>query len=295
MPFEVNIPEGRCDVCGSVSNVSLRFITRHGCLAYWLSGYTCQVCLDSGKGHDYVDNLEDTKYAEEKEYKTLLDELEKLFRRTNGNPDAEDVEKVTNLLDELDKNQKDRDQLEMRFIKIRNDIVTDFGFEYGPGVEDKHCQICGCESSYLCVVQSSCDNRTHIWDHLSGWFCLDCVITGIMDTHIEKELCELLTFMKEWQDVREKYEFFESVIGKSQFTEKEIKSYVSTYKHRKELGEKKVRYDRRAEYLMYDRLGYEYFEPVMFVIEPAKLGDTCLFCDETYGKNFKCEDYLEHS
>ena len=281
--------ENICDICGAPNAL----IRDRNCLGQrieycwennWFSGFTCQKCIDEGKELGYVNGMLDAKYAEEKEYKTLLDELEKLYRRTNGNPDAEGVKKITNLLDELEKRQKDRDQLATRFIRARNDRYAYFRFEYGPGEEDKYCQICGCDNSYLCVVQSTCDNKIHEWDHLSGWFCFECVTFGKMDTYIEKELSGRLTFMKEWQFIKEKYEFFESILNKSQFSETEIKSYLSSYKHRKALERKKTEYDRRAEYIMCDRSEYDIFEPVMVVIESAKVGDPCVFCDETCGK-----------
>lgn|GEM_PF-6996125 len=256
----------------------------------WLSGFTCQKCIDEGKELGYVNNMLAAKDAEEKEYKTLLDELEKLYRGTNGNPGVEDIKKITNRLDELDKSQKDRDQLAIRFIKTRNDKISDFRFKYGSGEEDKYCQICGCDKSHLCLIQSSCENKTHDWYHLSGWFCFDCITFGEMDRYIERESSELLTLMKEWQDIKEKYELFKSFSGKSEFSEKEIKSYVSAYKYRKELERKKAGYDRRAEYIMCDLVAYDIFDPVVFIIEPAKVGDSCVFCNETSGKDSKYED-----
>jgi hypothetical protein len=126
MPSDVNIPEGRCDACGSTLNVSLRIITQDDNIAYWLSGGSCQECRDSGKEDEYVEKLEIEKLTEEKEYCNLVLKLNELKNVENGSLDTEDAKMIINQLNQLEKKQEARDKLDKRFKKIISDNKSSF-------------------------------------------------------------------------------------------------------------------------------------------------------------------------
>jgi DNA repair exonuclease SbcCD ATPase subunit len=174
-------------------------------------------------------------YAEYEEYDTLLDELEKIDGITNGNPDSEEIERITNRLEELDKNQEMRDQLAQRYNGVISNNKASFLFEYGPGVEHEKCKVCGQSHSYLYIVEDHFFNPAKILYEISGWFCADCIINGRQDTHTSKALRELMQYRTECDYLVEKYESLKSVMGKLQSTKAEKKFITSNLEQWKKL------------------------------------------------------------
>jgi ribosomal protein S14 len=280
--------ENRCDICGAPDAIIRTFEHPEYGIIDWLSGFTCQKCLDADKEHEHVNKMWEIKNAEDREYNTLAEELEKLYNRTNGNPDAEDVERITIRLDELDKNQEVRDQLAKRFQRVRLGDKAYFICTHGQGVKHEKCEVCGQGNSFLCIVEDQFESHVEMLDEIAGWFCLDCITTGIQDTHTGKALRELLIFRNDCENVKEKYQFFMSR-GKSQLTKREMKECLSIFKHGKELEKQEALYKRKAESMKKTRL--EYMDiPLKTVIKTAGAGDPCFLCGKTCGKDHKCGD-----
>lgn len=178
---------------------------------------------------------------------------------------------VEKLADKLNENQKLRDQLAERFQRIRQDGKAHFIGNHGLGVKHEKCEICGQGHSYLCIVEDHFEGHVEMLDEIAGWFCADCITTGIQRTHTNKVLHELMLF---WKDTDE---------AKQESLNK------SAFKQGNELGVQEAVYNRKAECMEKARLAYE-GTPVKVVIKTGGEGDTCSFCGKTFGKDHKCGD-----
>jgi hypothetical protein len=280
MPLGVINPANNCDVCGA-ANAQIRTITREGCVVNWLSGYTCKECIDVGKERDYVQKMWDTKIAEDNEYNTLVSKLRELDIRTNSDPDPDDVKRITNRLDELDKNQEARDQHAERYHQVILINTADFIGKYGLGVKHKKCEICGQGNSYLCIFEDHYEGCVEIFDELSFWACADCNSNGRQITHRAKILRESIQYWIECDNVKKEYE-----LGAWKSRE-EMKSYLSTFEHGKELEAQEAKYKSTAKLMRAERLSYQDI-PVKMLIKTGGEGDTCFLCSKTIGKDHKC-------
>jgi hypothetical protein len=204
--------------------------------------------------------------------------------------DVED-DYVEKLVDELNGNQKLKGQFAERFKKIRLKNKADFIGKYGLGVKHEKCEICGQDNSYLCVVEDHFKGHVEMWDELAGWFCADCITTGIHQTHMYKVLYEFSQFRKDCNDVKARYKTYMTMpCYVDEAAKQEASSnFESAIKRGIELEEQESVYKRKAESMEKARLAYE-GTPVKIVIRTAKEGDLCSLCGKTYGKDCKCED-----
>jgi len=295
MPSDVNIPEGCCDVCGSTSNVSLRVITQDDAVVYRLCRYSCQECRDSGKEDEYAEKMEIEKLTEEKEYATQVFKLKELKNVKNGSLDTEDAKMIINRLNQLEKNQEARDQLDERFQKIISDNESSFIDKHGLGIKDKHCKICDQGNSYLCFVECQFGDNVEILDEFTEYYCSDCIITGKQELHTSEALRKQLQLTREivystTRCMKATLNTDISNIGMSlllPLTEQEIELNDRLEKLN-ELLELENEHKRKAERMKNARFNYEGI-PVKMSIKFDE-GSPCYYCHKTIGKACKCKD-----
>lgn len=295
MPFDINIPEGRCDVCGSTSNLSLRNITQNDDLVHWLCGYSCQECRDSGKEDEYVEKLEIEKLTEEREYATQVFKLNELKNVNNVSLDTEDAKMTINRLNQLEKNQEARDQLAERFQKIISDNESSFIDKHGPGIKDKHCKICGGDNSYLCYLECQLGDNVEILDAFTGYYCSDCIIAGKQESHTSEAFSKQLQLTREIVYSGTRYikatlntdisNIWMSFLLPLSEQEVELNERFSELNELKKLEKK---YEIKAKRMKNARFSYEGI-PVKMSINFNE-GSPCYYCHKTIGKACKCKD-----
>ena len=181
-----------------------------------------------------------------------------------------------------------RDQLAERFQRIRLKNKQHFIDKYGKGV-NQECSICGQNSSYLYIFEDNCEGSVDIWDEINFWTCADCASNGRNDTHRAKVLREFMLFSRECDHVRDKYKFYNSIVGTPLYTEEERKNFISIIEYGKELEEQEAMYKRNAKRMKNARQAYE-GKLIKTIIKTGGQGDTCFLCGKKIGKGCKCSD-----
>ena len=201
---------------------------------------------------------------------------------------------VEKLADKLNGNQKLRDQLAERFQRIRQDGKAHFIGNHGLGVKHEKCEICGQGHSYLCIVEDHFEGHVEMWDEIAGWFCADCITTGIQQTHVAKAIRELRLFWEECDDVKARYTTYMTTAYYIDAAAKQDSSnnFMSAIKRGIELEEQESVYKKKAERMEKARIAYE-GTPLKTIIKTAEEGKPCFLRGKTFGKDCKCEDDLE--
>ena len=184
--------ENTCDICGA-PNAELTVIGKsENILSDCLSMFICKKCHDSDKEYKYIKKLLDKRRAEDEESNKLFDEYKELCSQTNGNPDAEDLKKITHRLFELGRYEAVKKILSDRRRTTTSKNKAEFIEEYGLGLEHVSCEICGQSSSYLFIVENHLESPIEILFEISGWFCADCLATGMQEKYTKEALHELI-------------------------------------------------------------------------------------------------------
>jgi hypothetical protein len=143
-----------CDICGAPS-AAIRTITLDGEIINELSGFSCDSCMGQEEEQEYVEELDE----------------------------------------KLEKDEDLRKQLYDRFNTIRFNEKSIFISRYGVGESNEKCELCSKRNAYLCIVEKQhTDGSRDILDELTGWYCIDCITTGIEESHTENELKKLVFF-----------------------------------------------------------------------------------------------------
>lgn len=272
-----------CEICGAPDAIVRNFEHPKYGKIEWLQGSICKKCLDAGKEPDYVKKILETKFEEANEYDTLNNELEKLYKRTDGYPDAEDVKKLTDRLDELVKSENERHLLAEWFLKTRMENKLEFISKYGQGVKEEKCEICDNDNAYLCIVEDYFEGKKAVLDELSFWACSDCICKGAKETYFGNALLEFLMFKGVCREFKDNIDLYISVKGTSQLTEEERKNLTSTIIEQfLEMSLLATVYCKKDKLMKRARLAYKGI-PVKTVIMTGKVGEGC-------GKDLKCED-----
>jgi hypothetical protein len=241
----------------------------------WLQGTICKKCLDAGKEPDFVKKILETKFVEATEYDTSKNELEKLYKRTHGYPDAEDVKKLTDRLDVLVKSENKRHQLAVWLMETRMENKLEFISKYGQGVKEEKCEICGDDNAYICIIEDYFEGKKAILDALSFWACSDCICKGAQETYFGNALLEFLMFKGVCREFKENIDLYMSVKGTSQLTEEERKNFTSTIIEKfLEMNLLAAVYSKRDKLMKKARLAYKGI-PVKTEIMTSKVDDRC--------------------
>ena len=229
-----------CDICGAADAMIRTMSTPDEGIINELSGYTCQKCLDEEKEEPYI----------------------------------------CDLMDELETNKRLKKLLYDRFAQIRMQQKGMFISDHGLGVKGERCEICGANTSYLCIVEDHYpNNRIEMLDELSMWCCADCISMGRQKTRMENEFIAFMHFRIQMNAI---YEKLKACANNTELNDIELTPEILD-----DMVNQESDYEAIARVMEKARFSYTGV-PVKTIIKTAEKGERCFCCGEICGKDHEC-------
>jgi hypothetical protein len=274
--------ENICNICGAPNAELLVIGKSDNVVSDILSLFICKKCHDSDTEFKYVKKLLDKRCVEDEESNKLFDEYKELCSQTNGNPDAEDLKKITHRLLELGRYEAVKKIILDRRGATISKNKAGFIEEYGLGLKHVSCEICGQNSSYLFIVENHLEDPMEILLEISGWFCADCLATGMQEKYTKEAFHKLIHVRKRIDEIKARdMGFLITPSSSKKVKQDNFSSYLSAIDY--DLLAQEVVYSTRAKCINESILAYE-GTPVKIVIEKDSGGDPCFYVERNEKK-----------